>query len=201
MEEGSFMILIICGLPGAGKSTLVEKLAEKHKLKTVFASSILKDLKDKNAETIDVTKTKKGEGWWESPAGKKYNQERLKNLQMDKQLDGKLLEIIGKKDNLIIDSRTMPWLAKKKGLVKIWIDASPSIRAKRVAERDDKDWKLLLIQMKERLETDKKIYKKLYGIEFGKDFKPFDVVLNTDKLDKQEVFEEVDKKIQRLITK
>ena len=53
--------------------------------------------------------------------------------------------------------------------------------------------------MKERLETDKKIYKKLYGIDFGRDFNPFDVVLNTDKLGEDEVFKEVDKRIQKLI--
>lgn len=201
MEERAIMIIIICGLPGSGKSTLVEKLAAKYKLKTVFASSILKDLKDKNAEKIDLTKTKKGEGWWESPAGRKYNQERLKNMGMDKLLDEKLLGIIGKKDYLIVDSRTMPWLAKKKGLIKVWIDASPTIRAKRVASRDNKEWKILLKQMEERLEVDKKIYKKLYGIQFGRDFKPFDVVLNTDKLGEQEVFKEVDKRIQKLIKK
>jgi len=193
------MIIIICGLPGSGKSTLVEKLAEEYKLKTVFASSILKDLKHKNSASIDITKTKKGQGWWESAAGKKYNKERLKDMSLDKLLDEKLLEIIAKKDNLIVDSRTMPWLAKKKGLINIWIDASPSIRAKRVAGRDKKDWKLLLKQMKERLDADKKIYKKLYGINFGKNFKPFDVVLNTNKLDEEQVFDVVNERIQRLI--
>lgn len=193
------MIIIVCGLPGSGKSTLAEKLAKKYKLKTIFASSILKELKEKPIDKIRVEKTSMGSGWWESKEGMKYTKQRMWDMSLDKALDTKLLEIIAKEDNLIIDSRTMPWLAKKKGLIKIWIDASEEIRAKRIAGRDKKDWKGIMKQMHERLETDKKIYKKLYGFRFGPDKKVFDIILNTDKLDEVQVFEAVNEKIQKII--
>jgi cytidylate kinase len=35
----------------------------------------------------------------------------------------------------------------------------------------------------------KAIYKRIYGFELGKDFKPFSLILGTDSLEAEEVFE------------
>lgn len=198
------MIVIVCGLPGAGKSVLVERLAKHYKLKKVFASDILKQLKGKKGkkvEKIDVSKTAKSSGWWETEEGQKFNLERLEDKSFDKALDDKLLEIIEKEDNLIMDSRTMPWLAKKEGLIKIWITASPNIRAQRVAGRDKEDWKKVLQMMEQRLEIDKKIYKKLYKIDFSEDLMPFQIRLDTSNMGEEEVFQNVVQKIDELTGK
>jgi cytidylate kinase len=43
--------------------------------------------------------------------------------------------------------------------------------------------------LKEKEERTKSIYKTLYGFSLGEDFSPFDLVLDTDNLRADEVFE------------
>jgi cytidylate kinase len=43
--------------------------------------------------------------------------------------------------------------------------------------------------LEEKEDRTKAIYKKLYGFVLGEDFTPFDLVLDTDKLNADEVFE------------
>ena len=52
----------------------------------------------------------------------------------DKRIDEKLLEL-AKQGNVVLDSWTMPWLLK--GGFKIWLEASSTVRAKRVVTRDN----------------------------------------------------------------
>jgi cytidylate kinase len=178
------MILIVSGLPGAGKSVLVEMLAKHFKLKKVFASDILRKLLEK--KNFDLKKTKKSKGFFESEKGRKLNLNRKKNFSFDKKLDKMLLKLIEKEDNIIVDSRTMPWLSKKG--FKIWVTAPKKIRAERIAKRDSIPKSKALKLVDERLKNDKLIYKKLYGFNFGEDLKCFDLILNTAKLSKKEMF-------------
>lgn len=191
------MIIIVSGLPGAGKSSLVESLARYFKLKKVFASDILKKLMQ--GKKFSVKGTSKSTGFFESEKGRKLNKQRTLNGSFDKKLDKLLLKLIKKEDNLIIDSRTMPWLSKKG--FKIWVTAPKKVRAKRIAGRDKISERKALKFMEERLKTDCKIYKQLYGIEFAKNLKVFHLILNTGKLSKKEAFEKARKAIEAYFNK
>ncbi|MEM0360201.1 MAG: AAA family ATPase [Candidatus Diapherotrites archaeon] len=182
------MIVIVSGLPGSGKSTLVEKIAREFNLKPVFASGILKQIRER--ERVDFESAEKGAGFWESLEGKNFTKQREKELDFDKKLDQELLRIASSGDNLVFDSRTMPWLFKGKAF-KIWLKASLETCAKRIAKRDKKKAKEILEGLRERFEADKRIYKKLYGFELDADFSPFDLVLDTEKMNAEKVFEKV----------
>ena len=91
------MILIVSGLPGAGKSALVEMLAKKLKLKKVVASDILRKIISK--QEIDLNNTQKGTGFFESIEGINLSKTRKTNLNFDKKLDRFLLKFINKHKN------------------------------------------------------------------------------------------------------
>jgi cytidylate kinase len=167
-------------MAGTGKSTLSKKLAEKYSLKCFSGGDALKELA--NAEGYDASR----QGWWESPEGLNFLNERIRNPKFDQAVDSKLLEY-AKQGNVLLDSWTMPWLLK--GGFKIWLMASIEKRAARVAERDKITIGEAFEVLKEKEERTKSIYKTLYGFSLGEDFAPFDLVLDTDNLSADEVFE------------
>ena len=125
-------------------------------------------------------------GFWESPEGLRFIEKRAKDPKFDKAVDEKLLEY-ATCGNVLLDSWTMPWLVKSG--FKIWLLASMEKRAERVAQRDKLSVEEALQMLKEKEAKTKAIYKQLYGFSLGEDFKPFDLVLDTDNLNADEVFQ------------
>ena len=167
-------------MAGTGKSTLSQKLAEKYQLKYYSGGDALKALAAKEGYNSS------SRGWWESPEGLSFLEKREKNLKFDKAVDDTLLEY-AQQGNVLLDSWTMPWLLKTG--FKIWLVASIEKRAERIAERDKITVKEALEVLKEKEARTKAIYKKLYGFALGEDFAPFNLVLDTDNLNAEEVFQ------------
>ncbi|MDO8625631.1 MAG: AAA family ATPase, partial [Candidatus Diapherotrites archaeon] len=117
MASKSNRVILVCGLAGSGKSTLADRLALRFGLRCVHTSDVLRQLREKDADDIEVFKTKMQKGFWESEESKRFNAERLKDGSLDRQLEKKLLEII-EAGNVVMDSWTMPWLSKKG--FKVW---------------------------------------------------------------------------------
>jgi cytidylate kinase len=174
------IVICISGMAGTGKSTLSKKLAKKYNLKCYSGGDALKELA--KAEGYDASR----EGWWESPEGLKFLKERENDPKFDRSVDTKLLEYADQ-GNVLLDSWTMPWLLKEG--FKIWLMASIEKRAARVAERDKITVGEAFKVLKEKEDRTKAIYQKLYGFVLGEDFAPFDLVLDTDNLSADEVFE------------
>jgi CMP/dCMP kinase len=174
------IVICISGMAGTGKSTLSKKLAEKYKLNCYSGGDALKELA--KAEGYDSL----SQGWWESPEGLNFLKERANYPKFDEAVDAKLLEY-AQQGNVLLDSWTMPWLLKEG--FKIWLMASIDKRARRVAERDKITVNEAFKVLEEKESRTKAIYKKLYGFVLGEDFAPFDLVLDTDNLNAEEVFE------------
>ena len=174
------IVVCISGMAGTGKSTLAKKLAQKYKLKYYSGGDALKALAAEEGSNSSCN------GWWESPEGLRFLEKREKNLKFDKAVDSKLLES-AQKGNVLLDSWTMPWLLKTG--FKIWLIASIEKRAERIAERDKITIKEARRVLKEKEAGTKAIYKKLYGFALGEDFTPFHLVLDTDRLSAEQVFQ------------
>ena len=174
------LVLCVSGMAGTGKSTLAKKLAHKYGLKYYSGGDALKALAAE--EGYDASQP----GWWESPVGLKFLKQRQGDAKFDKEVDHKLIECAGH-GNVLLDSWTMPWLLKTG--FKIWLLASMEKRAARVAQRDKITVKQALRVLKEKEDRTKAIFKKLYGFALGEDFKPFDLILDTDNLNAEEVFQ------------
>ena len=174
------IVICISGMAGTGKSTLSKKLAEKYNLQCYSGGDALKELA--KAEGYDVSR----QGWWESPEGLIFLNKRVNDPKFDKAVDAELLKY-AKQGNVLLDSWTMPWLLNEG--FKIWLMASIEKRAARVAERDKITVNEAFRVLEEKEARTKTIYKKLYGFVLGEDFAPFDLVLDTDNLNAEEVFE------------
>ena len=186
------IIICISGLPGCGKSTVAKKLAQKYRLKYISGGDALKEL------AVEAGFKSSGEDWWETEEGRRFLNKRLEDPDFDRRVDEKLIEA-AKQGNVILDSWTMPWLFDEG--FKIWLDASLEVRASRAAKRDkislDEAKKLIM----EREEKTKEIYRRLYGFKLGEDFSPFHIILDTDKLDADEVFQTLCMIIDRMVLK
>lgn len=176
------IVICVSGMTGSGKSTVAKRLAAKYGLDYFSGGNALKELAQEEGYTSDVT------GWWETAEGLKFLEQRMGDPAFDKRIDEKLLEM-AKQGNVVLDSWTVPWLLKDG--FKIWLEASPQVRAKRVVNRDDISAEEALEALTKKDERTRQIYKKLYGFDLGHDLTPFNLVLATDELEPDEVFHAV----------
>jgi len=177
-EQKKKIVICISGMTGSGKSTVAKKLAAKYGLDYFSGGNALKTLAQEEGYNPDVT------GWWETAEGLRFLQQRMGDPAFDRRIDEKLLEL-AEQGNVVIDSWTMPWLLKEG--FKIWLEASPQVRAKRVVNRDDISIEEAIKALKEKDERTRQIYNGLYGFDLGHDLSPFNLVLVTDELDPDEV--------------
>lgn len=170
--------IIISGPPAIGKTTVSKGLAKEFDLKSLSGGDVLKDFaQEQGFET-------KGDDWWDTKDGMKFLSQRKDNYEFDKKVDEKLKGIF-LKGNVVITSYTLPWLVDDG--VKIWLAGSQENSAKRMQIRDKMRLEDALNIVKKRYEENKTLYKKLYGFDFGDDLSVFDIVIDTDGLDAENV--------------
>ncbi len=174
------LIICVCGLAGSGKSTLAKRLAEKYSLRYFSGGDALKALAmEEGFQNVE-------RGWWESPEGMRFLERRSKDCEYDTAIDDKLLEL-AQLGNAILDSWTMPWLLKRG--FKVWLDATPETRSKRIAHRDGITIEDAAEALKNKEKQTREIYKQLYGFDLGEDYEPFHLILDTNSLRAEEVFQ------------
>ncbi len=172
--------IIISGMPAVGKTTVSRQVAEALKTPMVGGGDVLKEM------AVEEGYTPGGDDWWDKGEGMKFLEARKRSPGFDKEVDARLL-LRAKKGDVVITSYPVPWLSKE-GL-KVWLSGSVSSRAKRMSKRDGLSFaecrKVLAVRDLENY----RLYKKIYGIEFGKDLSPFDLVVETDAIDESKVAE------------
>jgi len=181
-EQKKKVVICISGMTGSGKSTVAKKLADKYGLGYFSGGNALRTLAHEEGYESDMR------GWWETAEGLRFIQQRMGDPAFDRRIDEKLLEL-AEQGNVVLDSWTMPWLLKEG--FKIWLEASPQVRAKRVVNRDNISIEEAVKALKEKDERTRQIYNGLYGFDLGHDLSPFNLVLATDELDPDEVFHAV----------
>jgi len=177
---------------GCGKSTLAKKLAEKYRFKYLSGGNALKTL------AIEIGYKPGGMDWWETQDGTKFLEQRMNETKFDMRVDKKLIELT-EQGNVVLDSWTMPWLLNEG--FKMWLEASPKVRAERIAQRDSISFERAFKVLNARDEKTEVIYKRLYGFNIGKDFSPFNIILDANELDADEVFHVICMIIDRLYIK
>jgi cytidylate kinase len=172
--------IIISGPPAVGKTTIAKGIAEEFGLTHLSGGDILKELAEEEGFKTG------GDDWWDTQEGMNFLSQRQENSEFDKKVDDKLKKHF-LDGNVVITSYTLPWLVE--GGIKIWLEGSKENSAQRMTTRDNmsKDNALEIVQ--KRYQENKKIYKALYGFEFGEDLSVFDKVIETDGLDASQVLD------------
>ncbi len=172
--------IIISGMPAVGKTSVSKQVAAALGIPMMGGGDVLKEM------AVEEGYTPGGEDWWDRGEGMKFLQQRKKSPGFDKEVDARLIEK-AKKGDVVITSYPVPWLTGNG--VKIWLSGSAKSRAARMSRRDSiplaKCREILSVRDSENY----KLYKKIYGIEFGRDLKPFDLVVETDSIDEARVAE------------
>jgi len=173
------LVICISGLTGTGKSTVGRKLAERYGLKYVSGGEALKEKAAELGYHVDRP------GWWESEEAMSFMEERLRNPSFDKEVDEWLVEL-GRKGGVVIDSWTIAWLLDRGIGLRVWLYASPAVRAERVARRNGISVEDALRALAEKDERTRAIYERIYGFDLL-DLSPYDLVVDTDNLGQEDV--------------
>jgi CMP/dCMP kinase len=170
--------IVISGMPAVGKTTVSKVVANELKLPLIGGGDVLKEMAAEQGYTPG------GEDWWDKGEGMKFLQERKRTSGFDEEVDLRLLKK-AKAGNVVITSYPLPWL-KSEGL-KVWLAGSVERRAERMSKRDGIPVSRCRRILSVRDVENYKLYKKIYEIEFGRDLRPFDLVVETDTLDEKTV--------------
>ncbi len=173
------IVICISGFAATGKSTLGKRLAETLGLRYLSGGEGLKML------AVERGYRPGGQEWWETEEGLRFLEERLKNPEFDKLVDGKLLDA-AKEGDVVIDSWVLPWLYREG--FNIWLKASLEARAERMRKRSGLPLEEARRIIRQRDSESAELYRKLYGIELGRDYDPFHLVLDTSNLGEDSVY-------------
>ena len=169
------MRITISGPPGSGKTTACSKLSEKLGLEAVVFGKIFRELAaEKNLSLVEL-----GVIAEQDPS-------------IDKMIDSRILEIARANDNIILESRLSAYMCARNDIpaFKIYIDASPEVRMSRIGVREGETVEEACAKTVDRQKSEAKRYKMYYDIDI-EDKSVYDLVINTDDLDPDQVVEKI----------
>ena len=175
------MKICISGLTGSGKSTLSKRLAEHYGVPLLSGGDMLKKLIAGDEAMADP-------GWWEREVGRAAMEIRRRDPGFDKRVDEELIKAALRLRDVVLDSWTMPYLLEAEDKVAIFLKADLKVRAKRVALRDGLPVEVAEERIRRKDSETAEIYEKLYGFRLGEDLRPFHLVLDTSRLNRDQVF-------------
>ena len=165
------MLLTISGPAGSGKSTAAAALAEALDYDHVSGGDIFRDLADERGLT---------------PL--ELNKQAEKDDDIDRDLDRRLREMAAARDDLVLESRLAGWMAGEYADFRVWLDAPLSVRAERIADREDKSVDLARTETRARSESEARRYLEYYDIDI-EELTIYDLAVNTARLSPEAVID------------
>jgi len=159
--------IAISGRSGCGNTTVTRLLSERFKFKMVNYT-FRNIAEEKGIEFSEFCKMAESDTSWD-----RYVDDKQVKLAMD--------------GDSILGSRLAIWMLKEADL-KVFLTASPEIRASRIHQREGGVFQNRMIETEERDARDHARYFKLYNID-NNDYSFADLVINTDRMNPEQVVE------------
>lgn len=180
--------IAVSGLSGCGATTVVKLVSEK--LGLVWINYTCRDIAKELGKDFEEFQ---------------FNDVVREFPKYDLMLDEMQVSLVSKNENCIIGSRLACWLDSERLLsrlgmkkmfgfdLKVWLEASPEERARRIVQREGKGFEKTLSDLRKRDSLNITRYKELYGIDVLKHSlnEGISLVINTDKLDASQVSEAI----------
>lgn len=177
------MIITISGNSGTGTTTLSRRLSNTLGFPYFYAGSIFRRIADEHKlQLLDLIE---GSGY---------------DDKLDLQVDNEMVQIMSSQKDAIVEGRLSGYLAwhHKIPSFRILLTASPKIQAERIAQREQKSFALALAEVAERDNLDWQRYLGLYGIDKQASAQWYQLILDTDTLDIEQVYQTCLQSIQQL---
>ena len=157
------MLITISGLPGSGKTTVARLLSHHLGVPHVYAGDLFRREAEQRALTLA-----------------EFNRLAEQDHSIDRGLDATMAEY-ARRGDVILEGRLAGFISlqEKIDALKVWLTASDEVRARRVAQRESRDWHEVVRLNGARQQSDAKRYKEIYGFDLN-DTSIYDVVLNSD---------------------
>ena len=171
------MIITISGKAGSGKSTVAKLLSEKLKLRHYSIGDLMRMMAtEKKMSLLEL------------------NRIAEKDRSIDFELDKKLKYLGKTKDNFIVDGRLTAYFIPH-AQARIFLNADDKVRAQRILKdkrqhEKSSSLKEALSSIKKREESEKKRYKKYYGVDYF-DRKLYNCTIDTTKMAPDRVVERI----------
>jgi CMP/dCMP kinase len=157
------MLITISGEPGSGKTTVARLLAERLGVPHVYAGDLYRQEAKRREMTLD-----------------EFNRLCERDHSIDRTLDA-AMAARARQGDVVLEGRLAGFLARQERLraLKVWLTASDEVRARRVAQREEGDWRKVLEENRIRHGSDARRYREIYGFDLA-DQSVYDIVLSTD---------------------
>lgn len=161
------IILVIGGLPGSGKTTVAEGVAQRKGWGLVSAGTLFRRMAEERSLSLEAL-------------GDLAEADHAIDRRLDETVLERVKDFTARGDPVVVEGRLPAYLLPERGekAFAVWLEAPRDLRVERVARREGQGEEVAGREMERREESEARRYAAIYGID-PTDLAVFDLLLDT----------------------